>query len=145
MDWIIGVLLIVVGAIVGFFIAKYFADKKIAAQEEKLGESTQKEIMVQHAFDHIGESRQIVQSLQAKCQQLTEQLDSYESVLSASQEEAEGSKLSYFGEHATAYIRHQQNTQKREHKTAEFQPKDFSSESSGLFDGSKKEHFVDNP
>ena len=145
MDWLVGALLLVVGAIIGFFVNKYFADKKLAAQAEKYSDSTLKEIMAQHAADHLSESRQIVDILMSKCEALNAQLDSYESVLNASHEDNDNAKLSFFGEHATTYIRHQQNKQKRKPSTAEFQPRDFSSESSGLFDGSKKERFVDNP
>ncbi len=144
MDWIVGLLLLIVGAIIGFFVAKFLADKKLAEQAQKYSDSTLKEIMAQHAADHLSESRALVEAMQSKCEALALQLDSYESVLNASQTDDQGNHLSFFGEHATAFIRHQQVKQKRKPTTAEFQPRDFSSESSGLFDGSKKGRFIDN-
>lgn len=143
MDWIVGVLLLAVGIIIGFFIAKFFADKKLAEETAKIKDSSLQEIIAQHTADHLSETRAIVASLQTKCEDLAHQLDAYESVVNASKEQNGNEKLSYFGEHATAFIRHQQDKQKRKPTQAEFQPRDFSSGSSGLFDGSKNKQFVD--
>lgn len=143
MDWIIGLLLLAVGVIIGFFINKYFADKKLAEQASKLNEGTLKEVMAQNAADHLSQSREIVDALRAKCEDLAEQFDSYENVLNASQIQVDGESLSFFGEHATVFIRHQQDKQKRKKETPEFQPRDFSSGGSGLFSDAKNKQVVD--
>lgn len=143
MDWIVGVLLLVVGIIIGFFVSKFFAEQKLAEQASKLNDTTLKEMLAQHAADHLSQSRDIVASMQARCDDLAVQLDAYENVLNASQMD-DSDKLSFFGEHATVFIRHQQAKQKRKRETAEFQPKDFSSERTGLFTDAKNKQVVDN-
>ncbi|TRY32078.1 ZapG family protein [Aliiglaciecola sp. M165] len=143
MDWIVGVLLLVVGIIIGFFASKFLVEQKLAEQASKLNDTTLKEMLAQHAADHLSQSREIVSSLQSRCDDLAEQLDAYENVLNASQMD-DSEKLSYFGEHATVFIRHQQAKQKRKRENAEFQPKDFSSERTGLFTDAKNKQVVDN-
>lgn len=143
MDWIVGLLLLVVGTIVGFFVAKFVFDKKLAEQESKSNENSLKDILVNNAAGHLSQTREIVDALQTKCGNLSEQLDAYENMLMASQANRDGDeKLSYFGEDAAMYIRNSQAKQKRKPSDSEFQPRDFSSESSGLFDGSNNEKVV---
>ena len=143
MDWIVGLLLLAVGIIIGFFVAKFLIDKKLAEQESKSNDSTLKDVMANNAANHVSQTREIVDALNAKCSELTEQLDAYENILAASQENTNnGEKLSYFGDDAALYIRNSQSKQKRKHTESEFQPRDFSSESSGLFDGKKHEKVV---
>ncbi|WJG08850.1 DUF1043 family protein [Aliiglaciecola sp. LCG003] len=144
MDWLVGLLLLVVGMIIGFFAAKFLLERKYAEQAEKASDSTLKEMMAQHAADHLSQSREIVATLQSQCEDLNEQLDAYENVLNASQMDDSKDNLTFFGEHATLFIRHQQAKQKRKTETAEFQPKDFSTESSGLFTDAKNKQVVDN-
>ncbi|MDC0601992.1 YhcB family protein [Aliiglaciecola sp.] len=143
MDWIVGVLLLVVGMILGFFIAKFILEQKLAEQESKSSDNTLKEMLAQHAADHLSQSREIVSSLQTRCEDLSEQLDAYENVLNASQAD-NSENLTFFGEHATVFIRHQQAKQKRKRETPEFQPRDFSGESTGLFTDAKTKQLADN-
>ncbi len=143
MDWIVGLLLLVVGMVIGFFISKFLTDKKMAEQESKLNDNSLKEIMANNAAAHVNQTREIVEALQSKCQDLSQQLDAYENVLQSSQSGgSEDEKLSYFGEDAAMYIRNRQAKQKRKRSDAEFQPRDFSNESSGLFDGSNNDKVV---
>ncbi|GAC15817.1 ZapG family protein [Aliiglaciecola lipolytica] len=142
MDWIVGLLLLVVGMIIGFFISKFFVERKFAEQASKQNENTVKEIMAQNATDHISQTRDIVTNLQSRCDDLVAQLDAYENVLIASQTD-DTEKLTYFGEQATVYIRHQQAKQKRKSETPEFQPRDFSGERTGLFTDAKNKQVVD--
>lgn len=142
MDWIVGVLLLVVGMVIGFFIAKFMIEQKVAEQASKLNDNTLKEMLAQHAADHLSQSREIVSALQGRCEDLTEQLDAYENVLNASQAD-NSENLSFFGEHATVFIRHQQAKQKRKRETPEVQPRDFSGESTGLFTDAKSKQVAD--
>ena len=143
MDWIVGLLLLVVGMIIGFFISKYISEQKLAEQASKSNDSTVKEMLTQHAADHLSQSRDIVSALQSRCEDLSEQLDSFENALSTSQSD-DDDNLTYFGEHATVFIRHQQAKHKRKREPAEFQPKDFSGERTGLFTDAKNKQVVDN-
>lgn len=143
MDWIVGLLLLVVGIIIGFFVAKFLIDKKLSEQDSELNDSSLNDIMANNAASHLSQTREIVDALQTKCGDLTEQLDAYENMLMASQTDTDGGeKLSYFGEDAAMYIRNSQSKQKRKRSDTEFQPRDFANESSGLFDGSNNEKVV---
>jgi hypothetical protein len=143
MDWIVGLLLLVVGMIIGFFISKFISEQKLAVRESTKNDTALKEVLVQNAADHLSQSREIVSALQSRCEELSEQLDAYENVLSASQSENDDN-LTYFGEHATLFIRHQQAKHKRKREPAEFQPRDFSGERTGLFTDAKNKQTVDN-
>lgn len=143
MDWIVGLLLLVVGAVIGFFVAKFISKENHSEQSTQSKEETVKQIMAQQAATHLTQSRLVVNTLQAECDKLREQMDAYESLLTTETQQEGNESLSYFGEHATVYLRNQQAKQKRERSQAEFQPKDFSSGSSGLFDDSKNQQVVD--
>ncbi|MEP4890102.1 MAG: DUF1043 family protein [Aliiglaciecola sp.] len=142
MDWIVGLLLLVVGMIFGFFISKFFVERKLAQQTSKQDENTAKEIMAQNASDHINQTRDIVTALQNQCEGLSEQLDAFESAMERSQSD-DDDKLTYFGEQASVYIGHQQSKHKRKSENTEFQPKDFSGERTGLFTDAKNKQVVD--
>lgn len=137
MDWIVGILLLVVGAIMGFFVARYFSESKLKQQNKGHTEQTLKEIMAQHAVEHLNTARFTLQSLRKQCDSLENQLDNYQQLLNNQDEEPGKAQLSYFGEHASMYLRNKNGQEKRESRTSEVQPRDFSSESSGLFSGSK--------
>ncbi len=143
MDWIIGVLLLIVGGVIGFFIAKQFLENKLSNQNSQTSEQTIKEIMAQQAATHLYQSRQVVENLQQQCDVLRSQLDAYEDLLNSEVQGDDKNQLSYFGDQATAFIRNQQNQQKTQRANADVQPQDFSNESSGLFSGSKNQHLVD--
>lgn len=139
MDWVVGILLLVVGGVIGFFAAKYFFSVKNIAPNTEQTEKTIKEIMAQQAAEHLEASRNTLQSLRQQCDALGVQLDSYQALLSAQSQDSSAQQLSYFGEHASLYLRNKQAQQKRQKSSADFQPRDFSAESSGLFSGSKSD------
>ncbi|MCC2617835.1 YhcB family protein [Aestuariibacter halophilus] len=143
MDWVIGILLLLAGAVIGYFLARFQMDKKAADDAEQSGEQTLREIMLQQAGSHLDQTRHMVNAIQQQCEAMQEQMDAYEHVLHIESEQDGKQQLSYFGEHATMYIRSKQKAPKREPSTTDVQPRDFSSGSSGLFDGSKNRQVVD--
>ena len=142
MDWIIGLLLLVVGGIIGFFAAKIVLNRPQQEDAEK-SEQTVKQIMAQHASTHLAESRVVLESLTEQCNNLREQLDAYEGLIEVNTRDDDGNRLNFFGEHATVYIQNAQSNNKSKREPSDFQPRDFSSGSSGLFDGSKNKQVVD--
>lgn len=135
MDWLIGILLLVVGGVIGYFVAKFVNERKLLTEKEKGSEQSFKEIMAQHAATHVQESKQLVQQLVQKAESLTQQIEAYEQLVVDLSTNEDNASLSYFGEHATAYIRHSKSSQSKEKSSTEFQPLDFSAQSSGLFSG----------
>lgn len=137
MDWIIGVLLLGAGAIIGFFVARQFAQRASEQNNQEL-ETTIKQILAQQASQHIVESRSVLDNIEQQCSNLREQLDNYEHLL---QEQAVDDKeqLAFFGDQAAAYLRNKQPKKKAQQNKTDYQPLDYSAQSSGLFDGTKNQ------
>jgi uncharacterized membrane-anchored protein YhcB (DUF1043 family) len=134
---------LVAGGVIGFFVARYFFDRGQANSKTKSNEQQVKELMAQQANGHIEQSREIIGSLQTQCENLAHQLNNYQSLLNSSTEEEGTEQLSYFGQDADLIIRNKLANQKRKRVPTESQPRDFSSGSSGLFDGSKNQQVAD--
>jgi uncharacterized membrane-anchored protein YhcB (DUF1043 family) len=143
MDWIIGLLLLVAGGVIGFFIAKYYFDGGFSKAKTQSNEQQVKELMAQQANGHIQQSRDIIDSLQTQCENLSLQLDNYQSLLNSASQDEDTEQLSYFGQDADLIIRNKLANQKRKRVPTESQPRDFSSGGSGLFDGSKNQQVAD--
>lgn len=138
MDWLVGLLLLLVGGIIGFFVAKYFSTEKQSTANEAAKEQTIQELMNQQATMHVQETKQIADSLIAQSASLKQQIESYEQLLISQQAIPDGSSLNYFGEHTTAYLRNKSAKPSRVKSNADIQPLDFSSQSSGLFSGQEE-------
>ncbi|MCF2947607.1 YhcB family protein [Paraglaciecola aquimarina] len=136
MDWIIGLLLLIVGGIIGYFVAKHFSKEDENQQNRAESEQTVKELMAQQASVHLLETKKIAQQLSQQAEALTQQISHYEQTVIRQNSGAEDNQLNYFGEHATAYLRNKSDSPTREKDTADIQPLDFSAEGSGLFSGS---------
>ena len=137
MDWLVGLLLLLVGGIIGFFVTKFFNKKNASSLDKVASEQTIQELMNQQAVNHVLETRQIADNLIAQSASLKQRVEDYEQLLISQQTGPEGS-LNYFGEHATAYLRNKSAKPTREKSSAGTQPLDFSSQSSGLFSGTEK-------
>jgi uncharacterized membrane-anchored protein YhcB (DUF1043 family) len=138
MDWLIGLLLLVVGGILGFFVAKYVSSESGKAPENAEKEQTIQELMSQQAAIHVQEAKLITENIIAQSTTLKQQIEDYEQLVISQQAGPEGSSLNYFGEHTTAYLRNKSTTPVREKSSADVQPLDFSSQSSGLFSGNEE-------
>ncbi len=138
MDWFVGLLLLLVGGTIGFFVAKFVSEREQQTSGKTESQQTVQELMSQQAAVHIQETKQIAESLIAQSASLKKQIEDYEELLSSQQNGLEGTSISYFGEHTTAYLRNKSTKPVREKSSADIQPLDFSSQSSGLFSGSKE-------
>ena len=138
MDWLIGLLLIVVGGVIGFFVAKYVSSEGSRSSENSANEQTIQELMSQQAAVYVQETKQIAESLIAQSAILKQQAEDYEQLLISQKTGPEESSMNYFGEHTTAYLRNKSAKPVREKSSANIQPLDFSSQSSGLFSGNEE-------
>jgi hypothetical protein len=100
-------------------------------------ENTNKEILAQLADSHVRETKRIVQLLEKQTLALNQQIEAFEQAIIADPSDIDESSMNYFGEHASLYLRHKSAKQIRAKSSAEVQPLDFSSHSSGLFSGDK--------
>ncbi|MFT5837624.1 MAG: uncharacterized membrane-anchored protein YhcB (DUF1043 family) [Flavobacteriales bacterium] len=135
MDWLVGILLLLIGAVVGFFVAKFFSKAKHHPSDKNASEQTIQELMNQQAVMHVQETKQIVENITTQSAALKQQIENYEQLLINQQAGPEDGSLNYFGEHTTAYLRNKNDKPPRAKSTADVQPLDFSSHSSGLFSG----------
>jgi uncharacterized membrane-anchored protein YhcB (DUF1043 family) len=135
MDWLVGLLLLVVGGIIGYFVSKFVSKEQLSEADKSASGQTVQELMHQQAAMHIQETKQIAEKLVAQSTTLQQQVENYEQLLISQQAGPEGSSLNYFGEHTTAYLRNKSTKPTREKSSADIQPLDFSSQSSGLFSG----------
>lgn len=135
MDWLVGILLLVVGGTIGYFVAKFVNERKLLTESENKNDQNLKELMRQHAANHIQESKQTIVGLQQKTDILSQQIEAYEKLVIDLNTTKDKASVSYFGEHASAYLRNSKSNQSKENTSAEFQPLDFSSQGSGLFSG----------
>lgn len=138
MDWLVGLLLLLVGGVIGFFVAKFVNKEQLNESDKSESVVTIQELMHQQAAMHIQETKQIAEKLMAQSASLQQQVDNYEQLLISQQAGPEGSSLNYFGEHTTAYLRNKSAKPARQKSSADIQPLDFSSESSGLFSGQEE-------
>ena len=137
MDWLIGVLLLIVGGVIGYFVAKFVNERSYSPKDNAKKEQTVKQIMTQQAADHIHASKQLLQNLTQQTAALNQQIEAYEQLITNVDANENNSSLNYFGEHATSYLRTNNAPQPKEKTTTEFQPLDFSSQGSGLFSGAE--------
>jgi uncharacterized membrane-anchored protein YhcB (DUF1043 family) len=138
MDWLLGLLLLLVGAIIGFFVAKFVSKEKLNESDKAASGLTIQELMHQQAAMHIQETKQIAEKLVVQSATLKQQIENYEQLLISQQAGPEGNSLNYFGEHTTAYLRNKSPKPTREKSSADIQPLDFSSQGSGLFSGQEE-------
>lgn len=137
MDWIIGLLLLAVGAVIGFFASKQ-VNKGESEQNNQELESTIKQVLAQQAAVHIQESRSMIDAIEQQCSQMSQQLNSYEALLQEHNSQY-NEQLTFFGDQAAAYLRNKQSKKKATANKTDYQPLDYSAQSSGLFDGTKSE------
>lgn len=143
MDWIVGVALLLVGGIIGFFVARFISQRGAASGGSVAEQQSLKEVMFQQAATHLNQSREVISTLEEQCNLLKSQMNAYEELLRQDEASEDGERLSYFGDQATVYIRNQQKLPKQKRQASEYQPKDFPDQSSGLFDGSKNQQVVE--
>ncbi len=139
MEVLIPLALLVVGLIIGFFVARYVYTRDGSNKSVKQAEKNVKEIMAQQAEHHFHQSRQIVDAMENQCQSLRMQIEEYEALLKNDVGD-ENDTVPFYGEQASAYLRNNlHGREKTKVKTvAGTQPKDFAGASSGLFVGSGK-------
>ena len=135
MDWFVGLLLLLVGGIIGFFVAKFFSKTKQNVSVKAESEQTIHELMNQQAIMHVHETKQLAESLIAQSATLKQQVENYEQLLINQNTGPDGSSMNYFGDQTDTYLRKINRKPAREKSSSDVQPLDFSSQSSGLFSG----------
>ncbi|RWU11154.1 DUF1043 family protein [Pseudidiomarina gelatinasegens] len=137
MSWIIGILLVVAGAIVGFFAARYW----LAEHSDEAELNDQVTQTKQQLADYRQEVAEHLATAQALVGQLEETQDKLKAYLHHSadllQREQEQPSLPFFAEDTMRELRmaNKINSEKRksDDKAASDMPRDYSDKKSGLF------------
>ncbi|UAA38436.1 DUF1043 family protein [Paraneptunicella aestuarii] len=139
MDWLVGILLVVVGAIVGFFVAKYFLTQSGKAKTKSHTEQSERELLTEQALIHVSHSRKMLEEIQRQSNALQAQMDAYEDIIIQTKGMKDGDSLPFFSDQATTFLRSKQKEVKTTSQDIGFQPPDYSQGNSGLFGSSKTE------
>lgn len=140
MEILISLGLLVVGLIIGFFVARYMYTERNASAAAKSAEQSVKAVMTQQAEHHVFQTRQTLQGLQHQIDVLNEQLGEYETQVQPSEESDGVPKMTFFGEQATAMLRNSSKVKSNQKSSkSEEQPRDFANSGSGLFVDDKRQ------
>lgn len=144
MDVLIPLALLVVGLIIGFFVARYIYTKSSSQQAVEVAERNVKEMLAQQADHHIHQTRQSLSAIESQCQALRHQVDEYESLLGQSMDE-DAPRVPFYGEQASSYLRNnmQGKEKSKQPHVTDTQPRDFAKDGSGLFVGTNGQSAAD--
>ncbi len=133
MDILVAIGLVIVGSIIGFFVARFIYTQQTDNLAAKEAEKSVKAVLTQQAEHHVFQARQTLQGLKHQIDVLEDQINDYETQTRPSDEQDDMPKMTFFGEQATALLRntHKQRTPKA--LSSDEQPRDFANSASGLF------------
>ncbi|WP_226988920.1 YhcB family protein [Brumicola pallidula] len=125
----------ILGAIIGFIAVKNMrsnSENKVNHTEAEL-----KALLAIQARQHLDISRQALTDIQNKTAALATHLNEYEESLAQATMTAADSKDSFFGEHASVFLRNSLKANKNDLALAQpdTQPRDFANSGSGVFVG----------
>lgn len=125
--------LLIVGVIVGVVITKIAAkdnnDSATATQKEQATAMTHAQLREQLVV-----ANQTLEEFETQIEMFKNHLTEFDYILTSHEQSEDQPRITFFGEHASPYIRMSQKTPK-EQANPEHQPRDFSNSSSGLFAG----------
>lgn len=134
---------IIIGLVIGGALGAVLFKSLSASSEKKLGHNEQelKALLALQARQHLDLSRNALNEIQSKTAELARQLNDYEETLTQATTSNEDTKDTFFGEHASLFLRN--NLQSNKHDIAlaqpDAQPRDFANSGSGVFVGVEAE------
>ena len=140
MEIAVAIGLVIVGGIIGFFIARHWYGRGPSKTTIEQAENEIKALLSQQSEHHIFQSKQFIQTIEKQCAALNEQLAAYENLLTAQNNENAPS-VPFYGEHASTYLRNQldKDAERKVLVQTDTQPRDFADAGSGLFAGQANE------
>ena len=137
MDWLIGILLVAVGAVIGFFVARYWFGLRSGGDLEEQVEKSQKQLADYHreVAEHFATANALVEQLEETQDKLKNYLAHSADLL---QKNDAQSDLPFFSEDTMRQLRVASSMNKDYRSThsaeeAEQVPKDYTDQRSGLF------------
>lgn len=142
MSWIIGVLLVIVGAIIGFFVAKFWLSNRSSGNLESQVEQSQKQLA-----DYQREVAEHFATANALVEQLAETQDKLQNYLQQSadllQQNGAQDDLPFFSEDTLRQLRVANSVNKdyrsgQNDDNSQQAPRDYTDQRSGLFESEKQ-------
>ncbi|RUO78555.1 YhcB family protein [Pseudidiomarina taiwanensis] len=137
MSWIVGILLVIVGAVIGFFVALYWRNEhsEEARLSEEVNQSKQQlQAYQQEVAEHFATAQALVEQLEETQEKLKSYLKHSSELL---QQEQSQPSLPFFAEDTMRQLRMasrlQDDRKRDEGKTEQNPPRDYSDKKSGLF------------
>ncbi|WP_395340648.1 ZapG family protein [Ningiella sp. W23] len=141
MDLLSIVLGIIIGLSVGSIVAWNLSAASSKKKSSQLSRSEQelKVMLSQQAQHHLDSTREAIEAIQLRLDQVTQNMQHYEASLQLGEDETQGT--SFFGEHASLFLRNNKTTKISgdRNKIGDAPPRDFANKSSGLFVGNVAE------
>ncbi|MET1218154.1 MAG: hypothetical protein ABWW63_00815 [Glaciecola sp.] len=126
---------LIVGVVIGLIIAKVSFNSPTATRPNT-DEAEHERVFMTQLQDQCLNAKETLAKLNQQASLLSEQITEFEYILSAKANKTSDEKITFFGEHASPYLRMKEK-EKREKTSADYQPRDFSNSSSGLFTGTE--------
>lgn len=127
-----------IGLVIGFAVAWVWANSltKAKTSTSNSTETDLKNMLSQQAKAHLEASRGSIKTLESELNQLLSNVKQYEQSLLSTSDDY--SKSTFFGEHASMFLRNNDDKAKRkaDKQSLDNQPKDFANSGSGVFLGS---------
>lgn len=128
---------LIIGLVIGFLCAFIWAKAKKTEKTNSLSSSERelKIIYAEQANHHIVSSKESIDAIRLRLDQLTNNIQQYEASLQTSNDENDNA--SFFGEHASVFLRNNKGSQASNDKlnVGDAPPRDFANNGSGLFVG----------
>lgn len=140
MDWLIGLLLLIAGIIIGFFVGKYLFEPKQQTNAAEEQEKSEKQLLADQANIHIEEVQSLLDGFQQHCARMAEQVEHYKAIIEETNQEKTTNNLEYYNQQASLHLRTKKTDRSKKSSKSDYQPLDYSEGSSGLFVGDKNKH-----
>lgn len=137
MDIITFIIGFIIGAAVAGIAVYFLKSNSQTSSNVTQSETELKAVLATQAREHLDGSTKLINEIEQSAAHLRAQVASFEASLSQNDIQEDDSKATFFGEHASVYLRNSQKTERSELPVSDTnaQPRDFSSSSSGLFAG----------
>lgn len=141
MSWVIGILLVLAGVIIGFFVARQFP---VILQDSKLKEELQKIKLESQDYQtdvdiYVNDVQHNINKLESQLAEVKQRLAQHPQRNSQVLDQLTGGASPFFDNAAFAHLRATKHVDTRHNETTSAPPLDYSSQSSGLFVGKEDE------
>jgi len=126
------VLLLVSGALIGFFVAKQLLKKSVSEMSNETKQESSKQLFIQQAGVHLENAFSVLVNIEKQCDDARLQLEHFQSQLKVYGQDEADQPDHYFGEQAAMYLRNAESGKAKVASTTTTQPRDYSGEASGL-------------